>query len=249
MKQSPLSSASNLLSIFEGGRSPDCWREQLSRQVERTSATRRSSGWIEDLTDVELELCGQPLLGNTLAALMSRNAGSNTVAAESVPSRATFSEPTRTGKHESQTAANVNGRKSFTSLPDKVPQPKRAVPVKRSSTDSATETVLQLQPQADAALLRRIAGEMREFSNDRADLRTSDTNGKRNSAQLNNTTARLKQHQTQPSTLAGRGFNSVAVSTPPTRLAHAEFPTLVQRAVRRVKTRFNRQSSITRNLS
>src|SRR5215212_8218261 len=144
MKQSPLSSASNLLSIFEGGRSPDCWRQQLSRQVEWTGATRRSSGWIEDLTDVELELCGQPLLGNTLAALMSRNAGSNTVAAESIPSRATFSEPTRTGKHESQAAANVNVRTSFTSLPDKVPQTKRAVPVKRSSTDSATETVLQL---------------------------------------------------------------------------------------------------------
>src|SRR5215213_7339201 len=158
MKQSPLSSASNLLSIFEGGRSPDCWREQLSRQVEWTSATR-SSGWIEDLTDVELELCGQPLLGNTLAALMSRNAGSNTVAAKSTASRGTFGESTRTGKHESQTAADVNGRKSFTSLPDKVPQPKRAVAVvKRSSTNSATETVLQLQPRADAALLRRIAG-------------------------------------------------------------------------------------------
>jgi len=250
MKQSPLSSASNLLSIFEGGRSPDCWREQLSRQVEWTSATRRSSGWIEDLTDVELELCGQPLLGNTLAALMSRNAGSNTVAVESTASRATFRESTHTGKHESQTAADVNGRKSFTSLPDKVPQPKRAVAaVKRSSTDSSTETVFQLQPQADAALLRRIAGEMREFSNDRADLGTSNTNGKQNSAQLNNTAVRLKQHQAQPSTLAGRGFNSAVASTPPTPLAQAELPTLVQRAVRRIKTTFGRESSITRNLS
>jgi hypothetical protein len=248
----PLSSASDFLSMFEGGRSPEFWRQQYARRVEWTNTIRRNSCWIEDLTIVDLELSGLPLLGNTLAVLMSRNTGSQPVATESTASRATFSEPTRIGERESRTTADLNGRKSFRALPDRVPEPKRAILTPRTSAKKdRAQSVLQLQPQAGSSLLRRIAGEAREFSDVRSE-RGGETNGngvKRNSRQSINIAERLQRDQPGTLTLGGSRSTSAVRFASEARINQVDTHTFVQRAARRIKTTLGQQALLTRNLS
>lgn len=244
----PLSSASTLLSVFEGGRSPGCWREQQSRQAEWIGATRRNSCWIEDFRDVDLFLCDQPLLGNTLAALTSRTVRTDTVPAESTTSRAAFSEPAGTGKDHLRQRSDRDGHKVVRPLPSKAPETKRSVSPFSISSNTRSESVLQLQPQADASLLRRIAGQTREFSNDRSarGRETPAGNVRRKSAEASNVAARLKQERFNSPTVAARSA-SVGLSSP--RLSQPELPTFVERVARRIKTILARESARPRELS
>src|SRR5262245_56066112 len=106
-RHGPLSCAANFLSVFEGGSCAEAWRQEQSRWVGWVSATRRDSCWISELTNVELELCGQPLLGATLAALTSRNNSPKSPPVESTPAKATFSEPTHARREGKSSAAGT----------------------------------------------------------------------------------------------------------------------------------------------
>jgi hypothetical protein len=248
----PLSSASDFLSIFEGGRSPEFWRQQHARRVEWTNTIQRSSGWLEEIVNVDLELSGQPLLGDTLAALMSRHAGPKTVATDSAAARATFSEPTRIGERESNARADFNRRKSFRALLDRVPEPKRAVFTPRISTkNDRAEGVLQLQQQAGSSLLRRIAAEAREFSDFLSEPGGGvDANGgKRNSAHSINVAERLRRDRLRAATLAAAQSTVAERFSPPTRITPVEAATLLERAARRIKMTLVSESLLRRALS
>lgn len=242
-KHGPLSGAANFLSIFEAGRCPETWRQEQSRWVEWVSATGRNSCWISDLTNVELELCGQPLLGATLAALTSRNSSLKSSPVESTAAKATFSDPAHTRREGKSSAAG--GLKSNRAFP--VPEPKHAVRApKIAIKNDRAESVRQLQPQANASFLRRLAGDGRELVRS-GSFAENGTNGKRGSA-LIKIAERLQRKQSQGSTVAASRANSVERFAPATRLAF-EPATLPERAARRIKKALERDSSTTRNLA
>lgn len=245
----PLSATANFLSIFDGGRGPECWRQEQARWVEWVTATRRDSCWIADLTNIDLELCGQPLLGATLAALTSRNASSKSSATASTPGKATFSEPARARDRESNSAGELKGRKSFRALA--VPEGKRAAGASTIATrNDRAERVLRLRPHADASFLKRIAGEATEFANDRSgSIAGNGTNSKRDSAERINVAERLRRDRFPRSTIAGSRTSSVERVAPATGVAQIEPTTLLGRAARRIKRALERNLSTSRNLA
>lgn len=243
----PLSSAENFLSVFEGGRGPELWRQEQSRWVEWVSATRRDSCWIAELMNVELDLCRQPLVGATLAALTSRNESSKSLPAASRAGNATFSEPARTRQHESHAAGELNSSKSSWVVPVSDRKPSGGAPMLATRNDRA-ESVLQLQSQVDASLLRRIAGEMRAFANDRSSVATENgTNGQRNSEKRINVSERLQQDRFPGSTMAAARAAASERFVAISRMAQVEAATVPGRAARRIKTALERDSLSIRN--
>ncbi len=83
------------------GRTPACWRSELTRQASQTGSLRRACDWVGPLAKVSARLLDKPLFGNCLAELVeAADAIDGDSARQTQPRRASKSlaAPTSTGK-------------------------------------------------------------------------------------------------------------------------------------------------------
>ena len=249
--------SSQCLTTLSGGRAPGCWRQDLSRETWRLTGIRRGSRWIEDLLDFDLRLSDQPLLGRTLAALMAQGVAPQALQAEPTPSRAKFSEPAPFRQRELKTAAEAGTQRSSAAA-EGVKDPMRGSAA-RSNLPGSTQHVMELSPQVDTPLLRRLAAAsellLKEDSARRTDGLVEGANDRdaiANPAQLSSARKRLKDHLVQDSTPRRKTQLPSASVEPQASVAPVsqfENITLAQRAAQRVEMALRRDLSATRNLS
>ena len=249
--------SSQCLTTLSGGRAPGCWRQDLSRETWRLTGIRRGSRWIEDLLDFDLRLSDQPLLGRTLAALMTQGVAPQALQAEPTPSRAKFSEPAPFRQRELKTPAEAGTQRS-SAAPEGVKDPMRGS-APRSNLPGSMQHVMELSPRVDAPLLRRLAAAsellLKEDSARRTDGLVEGANDRdaiASPAQLSSARKRLKDHLVQGSTpLRKTQLPSASVEPRASVVPVSQFEniTLAQRAAQRAEMALRRDLSVTRNLS
>ncbi len=248
--------SSQCLTTLSGGRAPGCWRQDLSRETWRLTGIRRGSRWVEDLLNFDLRLTDQPLLGRTLAALMAQDVVRQAPRAEPTPSRAKFGEAAPSRQREPKRAAEAGTQRS-SAAPDGVKDPMRGSASGSNPPDS-TQEVMELPPQVETSLLRRIAAAsallLKEDSDKRTDGFVEGTNDRdtiASPAQSSSTRKRLKDDFFQGPSLRGKTqLQSALVEGRASVAPVSQFEniTLAERAAQRVETAL-RQDLSARDLS
>jgi hypothetical protein len=131
---------------LQGGAAPACWHRDLVKTTARRKALQRMCAWIPSMVSVHTKLSHVPLLGHCLAAL--------TESAE----RVAEAKPNTTRPRQHRFVGPDNRAEHVS--PDAVPKPHAtAKSVARTSSSCPLPEALKLAKQADAKLLRCLAGE------------------------------------------------------------------------------------------
>ncbi len=161
----PARFSSDWTAVLSGSRSPIYWARDLSRRTERLAMMRRACDWIEELMEVNPQICDQPLMGHSLAALTEEEPRPPGVSsAQPRKEQRPFHEPESASKRNSRNAA---ARTTRSSPPEIVYPPARPFQprisnmrriAERSQANDPPEIIYNLQPQVEGSLLRRVAG-------------------------------------------------------------------------------------------
>lgn len=156
---------------LRGGQAPRFWRRELSREIDRLATVLRICGWVTLLMEARPLFFEQPLFGNCLAEITSRDVSQPDAAATEAtefPRNSIRPPISRSADRTvSQQPASIPRRKAETGQP--------TVPVEHNASllspgRGHAEKVSQLPRQVEGSLLKRVAGPLIEASSQKQDL-------------------------------------------------------------------------------
>jgi len=155
--------------VLRGGQAPRFWRGELSREIDQLTTVLRVCGWVKLLVEVRPLFSEQPLFGNCLAELTSRDV-SQPAATDSTESRKNSMRPpvseSRNPKVNQRTTSSIRRRIPENDKPT-VSVTRGVVPVSSERHDE--RDVSQLPLQVEASFLKRIAGTFVDTPSQRQD--------------------------------------------------------------------------------
>lgn len=178
-------------SVLRGGKAPAQWKRELSRETDRLVTVLRTCGWVKAVAEVKPSFFEQPLLGNCLAEITSRNVPQSDVATTEAPqtkrhsSQPPFNSKSRareitegttsSASHRPHTRADVSTKRNvFSRNMDHPASTSELQPLADGRGPSQhrkqSDNISQLPARAGTSLLKRLAGPPVDTLKHRADL-------------------------------------------------------------------------------